>query len=124
MHSFVLRLESKYVLRALGPCLAVCGIDMGKDMGNAIFEVGDGIAVGVEIASTVPLSIEIAITFEGVVAVDRNEELDAVAMRFHHEFIEATQNGVVPRCGYIALEAIKGINGSALGGFGLACVLC
>lgn len=69
---------------------------MGEYVRHAIFEVSDCLAIGVEFACSIPLSVEVFIAFESIIAVDGDEELDAVAMRFHHKFVETVEHCVVP----------------------------
>jgi hypothetical protein len=88
VHGLVLRLESENVLRALTPSLSVGRVDVCKDMGNTILELADGIRVRIEITSTVGFSVEVLVSFKGVVAVDRDRKLDAVAMRFDHKLVK------------------------------------
>lgn len=95
MHRLVLGLESKYVLRALSPGLAVRGVYMRKYMSNAIFKLADGVGVGVKVASAVVFSVEVRVRFQGVVAVNRDLELDAIAVGFNHNFVETIQDRII-----------------------------
>jgi hypothetical protein len=88
VHSLVLRLEREDVLGALSPSLSVGGVDVGKDMGDTILELADGIRVLVEVSSAVVLSVEVPVSLKGVIAVDRDRELDAVAVRLHHKVVK------------------------------------
>src|SRR5690242_269597 len=87
MHSFILSLEREDVLRALCPGLPICRIDVCENVCNAVFEVLDGIAVGVEVTSAIPLAVEVFVALQGIVRVDRDHELDAIAVCFDHELI-------------------------------------
>jgi len=95
VHGLILSLKCKYVLGALSPGFAVCGIDMCKNMGNAVFELADRVGVCVEVASAVVFSVEVTVAFKGVVAMDRDLELDTIALGFDHEFIQTVQNCVI-----------------------------
>lgn len=110
MHSLVLRLKRKDVLRALAPCLARVGIDMRKHVRNALLKVPDCLAVGVEVARAVPLAVEIALALERIVAVQRDQQLDAVLVRLHHDLIQALQDRVVPSRGLVALQSRERVN--------------
>lgn len=89
MHGFVLSLERKNILRAFAPSLAICGIDVGENMGNPLLEISDCIAIGVEITGAIPLPIKVVRSLESIVAVNGDEKLDAIAVRLNHEGIQA-----------------------------------
>lgn len=114
MHGLVLSLKSEYVLGALTPGLAVGGVDVCKDMSNTILELADSVCVRVEITSTVVLSIEVVVSFQGVVAVDRDGKLDPVTMRFDHKRVETIQNCVVVCRRRISLNTREAVDLSAL----------
>ena len=65
-------------------------------MSNAVLKVPNGIGVGVEVSSTIPLPVEIFVALESVIAVDRDEKLDAIAVRLDHELVKAVQHSVIP----------------------------
>ena len=120
MHSLVLCFESKDVLRALSPGLSIGGVDVCKNVGNPVFKVFDGFGVGVEVASAVPIPIKILVTFKSVVAVNRNQKLDAIAVCLDHELVETVQHSVVPRAGRVSLKFTERIYGRAFGSLRLA----
>jgi hypothetical protein len=105
VHGLVLRLEGEDVLWALRPRLAVVGVHVSHDMGDAVLVVAQSLCVGVEVADTVVLSVKVSVAFEGVVAVERNDELDAVAMGVVHEVVQFVEDGVVVFAGSVAFEA-------------------
>lgn len=110
MHGFVLSLECENVFRALAPGLAIGGVDMGKNMGNPLLEISNGIAIGVEITSTIPLSIEVIRSLESIVAVDGDEKLDAITVRLDHEGIQAVQHGIIPCIRVRPLKTVEGVD--------------
>lgn len=59
MHGFVLRFEGEYVLRALGPWLAIVGIDVSHDVSDTILKILNGVAVGVEVTGAIPFTIKV-----------------------------------------------------------------
>lgn len=123
MHSFVLRFERKDVFRALRPRFTVVRVDVRHHVGDAVFVVPDGIRVAVEVASTVPLSVEISVVLEGVVAVEGDDEFDAVATCVEHEVVEAVEDFVVPGFGGVAFETGVAVYLSAFLGGGLTWVV-
>lgn len=110
MHGFVLSLEREDVLGALSPGLPICRVDVSKNMRDSILEVLDCVGIGVEIASTIPLSVEVSITLEGVVAVDRDHKLNAVVVGFDHKLVETVEDGVIPSRRRITLKRREGID--------------
>jgi hypothetical protein len=104
VHSLVLCFKCKDIFRALRPWFAIVWVDMCHNVANAVFVMTDCFRAAVEIAGAVVLSIEVFFPFEGVVAVERDDELDAVSSRFVHEIIKAVQNFIVPGLGSAALE--------------------
>ena len=121
MHGFVLRLEREDVLRALRPRLAIVRVHMRHDMGDAVLVIGKSLRVRVEVTDAVELSVEVPVALESVVAVEGDDEFDAVAFGAVHEVIQTVEDGVVVFVGSVAFEA--GITGelSALLGGRLAC---
>jgi hypothetical protein len=120
MHSLVLRLKRKDVFRALRPCFAVVRIDVRHHVSDAVFVVADGIGVAVEVAGAVPLSVEVSLVLQGVVAVEGDDEFYPVAACIVHEVVEAVEDFVVPGFGSVAFEAgVTVYLGAFLGG-GLA----
>ena len=119
VHGLVLCLEGENVLGALSPSLAIVGVDMAEYVSDPRLEVGDGIAVGIEISGSVPLPVKVAAALQGVVAVDGDQEFDAVTVGLYHETIQAFEDRVIPRVWTVALQAVEGIDVSSL----LICVL-
>lgn len=105
MHSLILRLECKDVLWTLRPRLPVVRVDVRHHVGDAVFVVADRFGVAVEVVDAVRLAVEVSLVFEGVVAVERDDDFDAVASRAEHEVIEAIEDFVVPGLGGVAFEA-------------------
>ena len=105
MHGLVLCLEGEDVLRALRPRLAVVRVHVRHDMGDAVLVVVQSLGVCVEVAGAVVLSIEVPVALEGVVAVERNDEFDAVAFGVVHKVVETVEDGVVVFVGNITFEA-------------------
>lgn len=70
MHGFVLGLECKDILWALSPGLASRRVDVSKHMCNAILELGNRIFVGVEVSGAIPLSVEVFVSLQRIVAVN------------------------------------------------------
>jgi hypothetical protein len=105
VHGLVLRLESEDVLRALRPGLAVVRVHVSHDMGDAVLVVAQGLCVGVEIANAVVLSVKVSVAFESVVAVERDDELDAIAFGVVHEVIQTVEDGIVVFGRSVAFEA-------------------
>jgi hypothetical protein len=95
VHGFVLGLKCKYVFRALSPGLAVCGVDMCKNMSDTVFELADRVGVRVEVASAVVFPVKVTVAFQGVIAMDRDLELDTVALSFDHKLVQTVQDRVV-----------------------------
>jgi hypothetical protein len=117
MHSLVLRLKRKNILRALRPRLAVVRIDVRHHVGDAVLVVPDCVGVAVEVAGAVPLSVEVSLVLQGVVAVEGDYQFDAVASRVEHEVVQAVEDFVVPGLGGVAFEAgVAGYLGAFLGG--------
>jgi len=117
MHSLILRLKRKDVLRALRPRLAVVRVNVRHHVRDAVFVVADCIGVAVEVACAVILPVEVAIVLQGVVAVEGDYEFDAVASGIVHEVVEAVEDFVVPGFGSVAFEAgVAGYLGAFLGG--------
>jgi hypothetical protein len=104
VHSLVLRLESEDVLRALRPRLAIVWIDVRHNMCDAILVVANSFGAAVKVASAVIHAIEILLTFQSVVAVERDDELDAIALGIVHEVVQSVEHLIVPGFGCIALE--------------------
>jgi hypothetical protein len=119
VHGLVLRFESEYILRALTPSLSVGGVDVCKDMGNTVLELIDGIRVRIEITSTVGFPVEVLVSLKGVVAMDRDGKLDAVAMRFDHKLVKTIQDSVVVDRWRISLKTRETVDLSALSISGL-----
>lgn len=120
VHSFVLRLERKDILWALRPRLAVVRVDVRHHVRDAVLVVADCFRVAVEVVDAVRLPVEVSLAFERVVAVEGDDEFDAVASRVEHEVVEAVEDFVVPGLGGVAFEAgVAGYLGAFLGG-GLA----
>ena len=69
-------------------------VDVCKDVSNTILEQTDSILVRIEIAGTVPISIEVHIIPQIVVGVDGDQEFDATTMRLYHEVIEEVRNSI------------------------------
>lgn len=105
VHGLVLCLEGEDVLRALRPRLAVVRVHVRHDMGDAVLVVVQSLGVCVEVAGAVVLSIEVPVALEGVVAVERNDEFDAVAFGVVHKVVETVEDGVVVFVGSITFEA-------------------
>lgn len=124
MHGFVLSLKREDVLRALAPGLAIGRIDVGKNMGNPLLEVLNCIAVSVEVAGTIPLPIEVIRGLKSIVAMDGDEKLNTIAVRLHHEVIQAVQHGIIPVIRTTPLKTIEGIDWSSLHSPRLACSIC
>ena len=120
MHSLVLRLKRKDVLRALRPCFAVVRVDVRHYVGDAVFVVADCFGVAVEVVDAVRLPVEVSLVFERVVAVEGDDEFDAVASRVEHEVIEAVEDFVVPGLGRVAFETGVAVYLGAFLGGGLA----
>jgi hypothetical protein len=120
MHGLVLCLEGEDVLRALRPGLAVVRVHVSHYMGHTVLVVAQSLCVCVEVAGAVVLPVEVSVAFEGVVAVERNDKLDPVALGVVHEVVQAVENGVVVFARRVAFEA--GVAGelSAFLGRGLA----
>jgi hypothetical protein len=114
VHSLVLRLESEDVLRALRPRLAIVWIDVRHNMGDAILVVANSFGAAVKVAGAVILAIEILLPFQSVVAVERDDELDTVALGIVHEIIQSVEHLIVPGLGCIALEVGIAIYGRTL----------
>jgi hypothetical protein len=74
-------------------------------MGDAVLVVVQSLGVCVEVAGAVVLSIEVPVGLEGIVAVERNDEFDAVAFGVVHKVVETVEDGVVVFVGSITFEA-------------------
>ncbi len=115
IHCFILSLKSKNIFTTLAPRLSVVWIDMGQDVSNALFEVVDGVVIGVEGAGAIPFTIEITVALQYVVAMNGNQELDTVLMSVVHNIVETIQNLIaIPLCGTVSLQTRKSIDRSAL----------
>lgn len=123
MHGFVLRLECKDILWALRPWFAVVWVDMRHDVGDTVFVVANGFRATVEVTSTVVLSVEVPLAFQSIVAVERDDELDAIPLRVVHDVVQAVQDFIVPSLRSVALEAGKAVDRCALLWRRLACNL-
>ncbi|KAI6762523.1 hypothetical protein HG530_008503 [Fusarium avenaceum] len=88
VHGFVLSLESKDVFRALGPRLSILGVLVRKNMSNSLLELFNGLGIGIEVAGTVPLAVEVFVTLKSIIAVDGDKELDAIVMGLCHEVVK------------------------------------
>lgn len=120
MHGLVLRFKRKDVLWALGPRLAVARVDVRHHVGDAVFVVTDCFGVAVEVVDAVRLPVEVSLVFERVVAVEGDDDFDAVASRVEHQVVEAVEDFVVPGLGGVAFEVgVTVYLGAFLGG-GLA----
>lgn len=96
IHGFVLGLERENVLAGLTPWLAIVRIYMCHNMSNSILEVIDGVAIGVEQTSSIPLPVEIIVRLQCVERVDRDEQFNAIFVRIEHHIIQASQYLVIP----------------------------
>lgn len=114
MHGLILSLKRKDILGAILPGLSIAGIDMRQDMGNTVLKVPHGVAVGVKVARPIPIAVEIAVSLESVVAVNRNHQLDAMAGCLDHEAIQALQHSIVPAAGVGSFEAVVWVDVGAL----------
>jgi len=123
VHGFVLRLECKDILWALRPWFAVVWVDMRHDVGDTVFVVANGFRATVEVTSTVVLSVEVPLAFQSIVAVERDDELDAIPLRVVHDVVQAVQDFIVPSLRSVALEAGKAVDRCALLWRRLACNL-
>lgn len=121
MHRLILSLNRKNILAALCPRLVGMRIHMRQHMRNAVLKVLNGIAVRVEIARAVPLAIDIRrVRRQCVVAVNRDLQLDAVPVRFHHQVVVAREHRVVPVAWFVGFEGGEVVDFCAFGGSGLA----
>lgn len=120
MHSLILRLECKDVLWTLRPRLPVVRVDVRHHVGDAVFVVADRFGVAVEVVDAVRLAVEVSLVFKGVVAVEGDDDFDAVTSRVEHEVIEAIEDFVVPGLGVVAFEAGVAVYLGALLGGGLS----
>ena len=123
MHSLILRLECKDVLWTLRPRLPIVRVDVRHHVGDAVFVVADRFGVAVEVVDAVRLPVEVSLAFERVVAVEGDDEFDAVASRVEHEVVEAVEDFVVPGLGRVAFEAWVAVYLGAFLGRGLAWVV-
>lgn len=125
IHCFILSLKSKNIFTTLAPRLSrlsVVWIDMGQDVSNALFEVVDGIVIGVEGAGAIPFTIEITVALQYVVAMNGNQELNTVLMSVVHNIVETIQNLIaIPLCGTVSLQTRKTIDWSSLWTARLSC---
>lgn len=94
---------------------------MRKDMVNSIFEVSNNIAIGVKVTSAVLLAIEVAVTLECIVAVDRYQQLNAVIVGLRHESIESIEDSVVICLRQVPFKAWERVDRCAFGSSRLAC---
>lgn len=83
-------------------------------MSNSLLELGNGLSIGIEVADAVPLAIEVTVTLKSIVAVNRDEKLDAIVMGLCHEVVKPVQNSIVPVIRTCALQAIEAVDGRAL----------
>lgn len=115
IHCFILSLKSKNIFATLAPRLSIMWIDMGHDVSDALFEVVNGVVIGVEGAGAIPFTIEITMALQYVVAMNGNQELDTVLMSVVHHIIETIQNLIaIPLCGTVSFQTRKTIDRSAL----------
>ena len=105
VHSLILCLEGEDVLGALRPRLSIVRVHVRHDMSDAVLVVAQSLCVCVEVAGTVVLPVEVSVALEGVVAVERNDKLDPVALGVVHEVVQAVENGVVVFARRVAFEA-------------------
>lgn len=105
MHGLVLRLKSEDVFWALRPWLAVVRVHVRHDVSDTVLVVGESLLIGVEIAGAVVLSVKVSVAFEGVVAVEGNDEFDPVAFGVVHEVVQTVEDGVVVGSRGVGLEA-------------------
>jgi hypothetical protein len=73
-------------------------------MCDAILVVANSFGAAVKVAGAVIHAIEILLTFQSVVAVERDDELDAIALGIVHEVVQSVEHLIVPGFGCIALE--------------------
>lgn len=111
MHRLILSLECKDILRALCPCFLIMRIDMRQDMGDSLFKVLDCVLVGVKVARAIPLSVKVGLSRQGIVAMNRDKELDPMLVRIEHHIVQVVQNSVIPGSRRVPLEG--GIGGEA-----------
>jgi hypothetical protein len=104
VHSLVLCLEGEDVFRALRPRLAIVWVDVRHDMSDAIFVVANCFGAAVEIAGAVILAVEILLAFQSVVAVERDDDLDAVTFGIVHEVIQSVEDLIIPGLGSVPFE--------------------
>lgn len=123
MHRLILRLKRKDILRALRPGLPIMRVDMGQHMGNAVLEVGDSMGIGVEVSGAVPLAVKVRVGRQRIVAMDRDQQLDAVLVRLVHDVVEAVEDGVIPGPGGVALETGEWVQLGSFLGVGLPCMV-
>ena len=105
VHSLILCLEGEDVLGALRPRLSIVRVHVRHDMSDAVLVVAQSLCVCVEVTNTVVFSVKVSVAFESVVAVERNDEFDAVAFGVVHKVVETVEDGVVVFVGSITFEA-------------------
>jgi hypothetical protein len=87
---------------------------MCHNISNSVFVVTNGFRAAVKVTGTIVLPVEVFLSFQGVIAVERDDELDAIASRSVHEVIESIEDFIVPGLGSVALEIGKAVYGCAL----------
>jgi hypothetical protein len=80
-------------------------VHVRHDMGHAVLVVAQSLCVCVEVAGAVVFPVKVPVALEGVVAVERNDELDPVAFGVAHEVVQAVEDGVVVFVRSVAFEA-------------------
>jgi hypothetical protein len=84
---------------------------MSHDVSDALFEVVDGVVVGVEVTGAIPLTIEITMCLQYIVAMNGNQELDTVLMSVVHHIIKTIQNFIaIPLCRTVSFQTRKTID--------------
>ena len=104
MHGLILCLECKDVFRALRPWFAIVWVDMRHYIGNAVFVMANGFRAAVKLANAIILPVEIPLVFQRVVAMERDDELDAIAFGIIHEVIQSVEDLIVPGLRSVALK--------------------
>jgi hypothetical protein len=123
VHSLVLRFECKDILRALRPRFAVVWVDVCHDVGNPVSVVTDCFRAAIKVASAVVLPVEVSFLFKSIVAVEGDDELNAIASRVVHEVVESVQDFIVPGLRSITLETGEAVYRGAFLGRCLTCDL-
>lgn len=75
---------------------------MGHDVSDAIFVVTDCFRATVKIAGTIILPVEVPFAFESIVAMERDDELDAITFGIVHDIVQSVKDFIVPGLGSIA----------------------